>query len=192
MDKVLLIFSGLENSKQYVNPFLKYLEVYLEKKNVCVDTRDLNTFDERTFFEYNQVIFVFMTTLDSVPSSMLEIFKKLESQDKSHAEVYALIACDEYESEKCDLSEKIIKNWCCRENVKYKGSLKIGSTLFIMRTVCKFIVANEIKKFVSSICKHENVSLNVTLLNESMFMKKANKYWDKEIRKEYKNKINHK
>ena len=80
------------------------------------------------------MILTFFNSLDCVPSSMLEIFQRLEGQMDHHPEIYALIACDEYEPEKCDLSEKVIQCWCKRENVEYQGALKIGSARFIMNT----------------------------------------------------------
>lgn len=186
MSKVLLLCSGLKHTQEFVNPFLKRLEVYLSSHCDCVDVRNIVTFDERTFFEYDQVVFVFSTSMDSIPSSTLEIFQKLENQNKNNAEIYALIACDEFETEKCDLSARILEQWCIKENLKFKGSLKIGSMFFIMKTISSFVVANHIKSFAQKIIKHQDVHMRMTLLNERTFMKHANKYWNKEIRKKQK------
>lgn len=186
MSKVLLLCSGLKHTQEFVNPLLKRLEVYLSSHCDCVDVRNIVTFDERTFFEYDQVVFVFSTSMDSIPSSTLEIFQKLENQNKNNAEIYALIACDEFETEKCDLSARILEQWCIKENLKFKGSLKIGSMFFIMKTISSFVVANHIKAFAQKIIKHQDVHMRMTLLNERTFMKHANKYWNKEIRKKQK------
>lgn len=97
MSKILLLNSGLKHAQAFVDPFLKRLEVHLSSKENCVDVRSAENFDERTFFEYDQVVFLFSIALDSIPSSTLEIFQKLENQSKNHTEIYALIACDEYE-----------------------------------------------------------------------------------------------
>lgn len=186
MAKILLLSSGLKHAQEFVDPFLKRLEVYLNAQKNWVDVRNAESFDERAFFEYDQVVFLFFTALDSIPSSTLEIFEKLESQNKNNTEIYVLIGCDEYEAEKCDLSEKIIKKWCERENLVFKGSLKIGSGLFIMKSASKFVVSNYIKNFAAAILKHENVNLKVTMLTDKIFMKMANKYWNKEIHKKQK------
>ena len=148
MAKILLISSGLKHAQDFVEPFLKRLEVYLNSKADCdcIDVRRAETFDERTFFEYDQVVFLFSTAMNSIPSSTLEIFQKLELQSKNHTEIYALIACDEYEAEKCNLSERIIQKWCQREDLKFQGSLKIGSAFFIMKSASKFVVSNYIYK----------------------------------------------
>lgn len=189
MAKILLISSGLKHAQDLMEPFLRRLEVYLASQSDCVDVRNVSTFDERAFFEYDQVVFIFSTALDSIPSSTLEIFQKLEGQIKNHTEIYALIACDEYEAEKCDLSEKIIKKWCERENLQFKGSLKIGSFLFIMKSASKFVVSNYIKSFATTIIKHGTANLKVTVLTDKIFMKMANKYWNKEIKRKHKAKI---
>lgn len=191
MAKILLISSGLKHAQDFVEPFLKRLEVYLNSKADCdcIDVRRAETFDERTFFEYDQVVFLFSTAMNSIPSSTLEIFQKLELQSKNHTEIHALIACDEYEAEKCNLSERIIQKWCQREDLKFQGSLKIGSAFFIMKSASKFVVSNYIKDFATAIGKHESVDLKVSMLTDKIFMKTANKYWNKEIRKKYKEKM---
>lgn len=186
MSKILLLSSGLKHAQMFVDPFLKRLEVYLSSQDNYVDIRNVQSFDERTFFEYDQVVFLFTTALNSIPSSTLEIFQKLEFQEKNHTEVYALLACDEYETEKCDLSEKVLKSWCQRERLSYKGSLKIGSALFIMKGTTKYIVSNAIKNFAQKIFNHQDVYMRVTLLSNRRFMKKANHYWSKEIKKKRK------
>lgn len=186
MAKILILCSGLKHTQTYISPFIERLEVHLSRNSDCVDIRNIMTFDERTFFEYDQVIFVFLPALDSIPSSTLEIFQKLEGQKKNNTEVYAMIACDEYETEKCDLSEKIIERWCEREHLHYKGSLKIGSVFFIMKTASRFIVSNHIKNFASAILNNEEFYSRVTVLTEKMFMKKANQYWEKEIKRKKK------
>lgn len=188
MAKILIINSSLKHAQDFVDPFVQRLLVHLSKEAECVDVRTTNSFDERTFFEYDQVIFAFMTALDSIPSSTLEVFQKLEGQPKNNADVYALIACDEYETEKCDLSQKIIEKWCEKENLHFRGSLKIGSVLFINKSASKFVVANYIKGFAIAILKQAKVYSRVTMLTENIFMKTANKYWNKEIKKKSKEK----
>lgn len=188
MSKILLLSSGLKHAQNYADPFLERLEVYLTHQCDCVDVRNTKSFDERTFFQYDQVIFIFFTALDSIPSSTLEMFHKLEGQKKENQDIYSLIICDEFETEKCDLSEKIVKQWCQTENLNYNGSLKIGSGLFIMKTASRFIVSKYIKDFAGAIVKRNEYYSRVTLFNENVFMKKGNQYWSKEIKKKKKEK----
>ncbi|MEG0276977.1 MAG: hypothetical protein RR630_08100 [Coprobacillus sp.] len=192
MSKILLISSSLKHAQDFMNPFIKRLEVYLSSKSDCVDVRTAGNFDERAFFEYDQVVFVFFTALDSIPSSTLEIFEKLENQSKQKTQIYTIIACDEYEAEKCNLSEKIVANWCQKEGMNFKGSLKIGSGLFIMKSASRFVVSNYIKNFASAILERKSIHLKITMLTENIFMKTANKYWNKEIRKKHKEKTTEK
>lgn len=166
-----------------MKPFLSRMEAYLNEHCDCLDIRHVSTFDERTFFEYDQVIFLFLTALNSIPSSTLEIFERLESQPKGKMEIYALIGCDEFEPEKCDISERILQNWCRKEKLQYMGSLKIGSILFVMKTISRFVVSNEIKKFAQAIINHQEFCSKTTMLTDHLFMKKANQYWNKEIKK---------
>lgn len=188
MSKVLLLSSGLINAQKAMYPFLERLEVYLSDQVDCIDVRNTETFEERTFFEYDQVIFIFSCALNSIPSTTLEIFNKLEGQEKNKTEIYALIACDEYEAENCNLSEKIMKQWCKNQQLVFKGSLKIGSSLFIMQGASGLVVSNYIKNFAHAIIDHQEVCLKVSMLTDKIFMKKANAYWRKEIKKKQKEK----
>lgn len=183
MPKVLLLSSGLKHVQEFTNPFLKRLEVYLSSHLDCVDVRNIMTFDERTFFEYDKVVFIFMIAMDSIPSSTLEIFQRLENQASNKIDIYSIIACDEFETEKCDLSEKILKKWCEKKKYQYKGSLKIGSALVIMKTTSKYVLSNYIKKFANAIIHGEESYLKMTVLTEKSFLKKANRYWNKQIKK---------
>lgn len=183
MAKILLINSSLKHAQNFMKPFLQRLEVYLDGRCDCLDIRHVSSFDERTFFEYDQVVFCFFVALDSIPSSTLEIFQRLENQPKNQTEVYAMIACDEYEPEKCDISERILQQWCQREQLIFQGSLKIGSAFFIMKSLSRFVVSNEIKNFSQAILQHQKVTKKTTMITDKIFMKTANKYWNKEIQK---------
>ncbi len=187
MSKVLLISSGLKHSQDFSDIYVKKLAKYLEKKCDVLDIRHTDNFDERTFFAYDKVVFCFFVALNSIPSSTLEIFQKLESQSKS-AHIYTLVICDEFECEKCDTSLKIMQNWCEHENLEYKGDIRIGSCLSIMKTNNRFVVCNQIKKFAHAIIKDQDIHLSITLPNEKAFLKTANKYWSKEIKKKHKEK----
>lgn len=193
MSKILIISSGLKHSHAFIEPYLKRLDVYLTERDATVDIRNAMTFDERTFFSYDQIIFVFMNHMDCVPSSTLEIFQKLENQKKSQQEVYAMIICDEYEPEKCDISEKIVRKWCQKENLIFKGALKLGSGLVIMKSVTKFAVSSMLLKFALKIIDHQDVSMKLTLLSLKKFLKKGNHYWFAEMKKKRKEmvKMNH-
>jgi hypothetical protein len=185
MNKILILESGLKHSSQVLEPYLKRLHVFLSEGNQIVDIRNPLTFDERTFFSYDQVIFVFQSTLDSIPSSVLEIFERLETASKNHQEIYSIILCDEYEPEKCTISARIIKKWCDREALIYKGTLNIGASLLMMNKR-RFVVANALKKFSKKIIQHEEVKMHLTYGTLSNFMKKGNLYWEKQIKKKQK------
>lgn len=186
MSKILLIHSGLKHAQEFTEPFLKRLQVHLDAKSDCVDVRNTSTFDERTFFEYDQVVFIFSNAMSCIPSSTLEIFHKLENQSKNHTEIYALIACDEYEPEKCELSKKIIEKWCERENLQFQGVLQIGACLYIMNTMSRYVVAKHIKDFAQAIFEHRQTDNHVTMLSDKVFMRVANQYWSKQIKKKQK------
>ena len=57
MAKILLLNSGLKHTQTFMKPFLSRLEVYLDDRCDCLDVRHVSTFDERTFFQYDQVFF---------------------------------------------------------------------------------------------------------------------------------------
>ena len=183
MSKVLILNSGLSMINQYVTPFVTRLETHLRKTSEVVDIRNITNFDERTFFEYDQIIFVFMLAMNSVPSTTLEILNKLEGCTKSNQEVYAFILTDEFECEKCDYAHKVLKNWCNKEQLNMKGTLKIGSALVIMNGSHKFVTSNRIKQFADAIYKHEECKFTDTLFYQTTFLNKANYFWKKESKK---------
>lgn len=183
MSKVLVLSSGLLKSHQYLSPFITRLESHLRKHNEVVDIRNITSFDERTFFEYDQVVFVFMVAMHSIPSTTLEIFEKLENCKMSHAEVYALIATDEFECEKCDYAHKVLMNWCQKAGLKMMGTLKIGSAFVIMQSSHKYVTSNRIKQFAECISNHEECKLTDTLFYQTTFLNKANHFWKKEAKK---------
>lgn len=183
MSKVLILNSGLSETHQYVVPFITRLESHLRKTSEVVDIRNITNFDERTFFEYDQIVFVFMLAMNSIPSSTLEILNKLEACAKNNQEVYAFILTDEFECEKCDYAHKVLKNWCNREQLNMKGTLKIGSSLVIMQSTHKYVTSNRLKQFAECICKHEECKLTDTLFYQTTFLNKANHFWKKESKK---------
>lgn len=194
MSKVLLVSSGLKHTHEFVEPYIKRIYSYLNKKGSVVDLRDTASFDERTFFSYDQVIFVFMNALDSIPSSTLEIFERISKAETNHQEIYAMIVCDEYEPEKCDHSKKIIKKWCEKENLQFKGSFHLGAGLIIMQSLRKFTVTMMIEKFVNKIINHQDVKINLTVFSLNSFIKDGNRYWHNEMKKKRReiNKMNQK
>ncbi len=183
MSKILILNSGLSHSHEYLSPYIERLQSYLKKTTEVVDVRNVRNFDERTFFEYDQIVFVFMVAMNSIPSTTLEIFEKLKTNTKPHQQIYALILSDEYECEKCDYAHKVLSNWCKRENLFMKGTLKIGSALVIMDSAHKFVTSNRIKQFADVIVNKEDAHLSDTLFSEKTFLTKANQYWNKEIKR---------
>lgn len=186
MSKILMVTSSLKHANDYLEPYTKRLDVFLKKKNAIVDIRDASSFDERIFFSYDQVIFVFVNTLGGVPSSMLELFQKLENQPKNHQEIYSMIICDEYEPETCDSSMKIIRKWCEKEDLVFKGSFHLGSGFVIMKSMRKYGVVAQIEKFANKILKHQDVFMQFTLFTLNNFIKMGNYYWQVEMNKKKK------
>lgn len=188
MSKILIINSGLKHTYSYLEPYMRRLDVFLKKNHAVVDIRDINTFDERTFFSYDQIIFVFLNTLEGIPSTTLEIFQKLENQKKNYQEVYTMIVCDEYEPGKCNYSMRIVKKWCEKENLQFKGSFLLGSGLVIMKSIRKYGVVAQIEKFASKVVSHQDVNMSFTLFTLSSFIKMGNYYWKNEMNKKRKEK----
>lgn len=186
MDRVLVINSGLKHSMMYVEPYLKRLNVYLNEEDIIVDVRNIMSFDERTVFAYDTIVFFFLATVDSLPSTTLEIFEKLENIKMDHQNIYSIILCDEYETENCDISEKIVSLWAKRKELNYKGSLKIGSSLVILKTIQKYPVCTYLKMASKTIANKDDLDLKITLITLKSFMKKANRFWVKQMIKKQK------
>lgn len=186
MNKILIINSGLKHSQSYIEPYLKRLEVYLKEENTIVDVRNIMTFDERTIFAYDQIVFLFLITIDTIPSSTLEIFSKLENQKMGNQKIYSVIICDEYETEKCDISEKIMKKWSEKKGLEYQGSLKLSSGLLLMKSIQKYSVCSLLKKAAKDIAGGHHLDIKTSLMTLKVFMKRGNQYWIKEMNKKRK------
>ena len=52
-----------------------------------------------------------------------------------------------------------------------------------MNTLSRFVVSNEMKKLAQAIIHHQEFYGKTTMLTDRIFMKKANQYWNKEIKK---------
>ena len=52
-----------------------------------------------------------------------------------------------------------------------------------MKTISRFVVSNEMKRLSDAIIHHQDFYSKTTMLTDRIFMKKANQYWNKEVKK---------
>lgn len=183
MSKVLIISSSLRNACSHVDLFIDKLSVFLKKK-CYVDVRSAYGLDISIINDYDTVVFAFSNAANMIPSSTLELFDDLNHVTNSSQNIYIMICNDEYETDKCDYSERVVEIFCDQYNFNYKGSLKIGSSFIIHHMQYGLVLTNRIKQFATAIIDNKDISISFTYSNINHFIKIANRYWHNVISKE--------
>ncbi len=181
MSKVLLLYGGLLHARKQVIPHMNQVYNMLKDHSDFIDKRDVYLFDVDTFKQYDTVVFFFPLAAGTLPSTILELLKKLEDS-QSKANIYVVSYTDVYEAEKCIFGVKAVDNWTKHTQNTFKGSLMIGS-LFVQDTLqTKLITVSYLKKMCLAIINNEEVHLTTTMLSLKKFLRLGNRYWNKQIK----------
>ncbi len=77
---------------------------------------------------YDALIFVFPLYFDGLPSAVLRFLNTAETRVyRNEIPVYAIVNCGFHEGEQCETALKILKNWCRRTGLLWKGGAGIGA-----------------------------------------------------------------
>lgn len=183
MAKILILSSGLRHADEMIMPLIEHLKAYLIGGSEFVDVRPSDTLRASSFAQYDKVIFAYPIALDTIPSSLLDIFKDLEAVPCKKADIYVLSCCDEYEPHHCQHSDRVVMNWCKSNHLSYRGSLNVGALYVMSQNVNQLVLYSYLKKMAVAILKDQDIDLEVTVFSLNSFMKNANRYWEKEIEK---------
>ncbi len=112
----------------------------LEEVKLLFDGEDISSFHWKsreealtsadTFIESNALVLFFGVYFDGVPSHLLGCMEELEkviSSWKEKPSLYAVINCGYYEVSNTDLSFEILRHWCGRLGIPFKGGIAFGS-----------------------------------------------------------------
>lgn len=180
MGKVMILNASpravKSNSKCYAQIFSKYCKIDAEYFNVSKTNH--NELCEK-IEQFSDILFVFPLYADSIPVTLLNFLKTLETKPQTKKPVISVIInCGFIEPQQNDIAIKIISIFCKQNGYTLGSVLKIGSGEAILQTPFKFLVELKIKKFSSSIVKRKYRIFQTTMpLSKKMFIKASTKYW---------------
>lgn len=173
------------NSSYFVNMITKNLDEYnaFELKDGIYN----NIID--SICKSKTIILAFPLYVDSPTSITLSfldyiIDNKVSLKDKS---IYIIINCGFREGEQNVTALNIIKRWCEKVKVTYKGSILIGAGEIVGKKKYKFIsnkVLKDLKEFSNIIKENKTKEIVTTmnLLNDKIYCMLANLSWNKKGR----------
>ena len=143
------------------------------------------------------LVLAFPLYVDSPPSIVLNFLDYLydERIDVNNKSLYVIINCGFREGEQNITGLNIIKRWCEKKKILYKGSILIGAGEIVGKKQYKYICRKALKKlyeFRSLIKKKEQCSDSITtmdFLNNQTYCFLANYNWSKKGKKNGLNKI---
>ena len=180
---------NLSNSKYFLDTISKNIDYYnifdLKNKNYENILESIKNSDT--------IVFAFPLYVDSPPSIVLEFLdyifdNKINLNNKM---IYTTINCGFREGEQNICAINIIKNWCNKVNASYGSSILIGAGEIVGKQKFKFISKNTHKKLniftkiILSKKKSNDIITTIDILNNKMYCKIGNIFWNKNARKNH-------
>ena len=165
---------SLSNSGNFLNYISDYLDEYIiyniRKDNFEDIIKSINISDT--------IVLAFPLYVDSSNTYTLKLLDYMYDNNIGNKE-----------GEHCITALNIIKNWCNKLNINYKGSILIGAGEIVGKTEYKFITRKarkKLKKF--SLCiknnkKSNDIITTMDLLCNKAYCFLANKSWTKKAKK---------
>ena len=176
---------GISNSGNFLNYISDYLDEYIiyniKKDNFEDIIKSINTSDT--------IVLAFPLYVDSPNTYTLKLLDYMYDNNIGNKDIYVIINCGFREGEQCITALNIIKNWCNKLNINYKGGLLIGAGEIVGKSEYKFITRKARKKLKEfSLCikdkkRSNDIITSMDLLNNKLYCFLANKSWTKKIKK---------
>ena len=176
---------GESNSGNFLNYISDYLNNYIiyniKKDNFEDIIKSINTSDT--------IVLAFPLYVDSPNTYTLKLLDYMYDNNIGNKDIYVIINCGFREGEQCITALNIIKNWCNKLNINYKGGLLIGAGEIVGKSEYKFITRKARKKLKEfSLCikdkkRSNDIITSMDLLNNKLYCFLANKSWTKKIKK---------
>lgn len=137
------------------------------------------------------IVLAFPLYIDSPTSITLEFLdyifdKKINLENKN---LYAIINCGFREAKQNRTATNIIKNWCNKTKVNYKGSILIGAGEIVGKKKYQLITKKAMTQFLK-FCSYvktndslEDIEVTMDLLNNKSYVLLANINWNKKCHK---------
>ena len=169
--------------------FLNYISNYVD--NYIIYNIKKDNFEDiiKSINMSNTIILAFPLYVDSPNTYTLKLLDYMYDNNIGNKDLYVIINCGFREGEHCITALNIIKNWCNKLNINYKGSILIGAGEIVGKTEYKFITKKARKKLKEfSLCiknnkKSNDIITTMDLLCNKAYCFLANKSWTKKAKK---------
>lgn len=134
----------------------------------------------REMGNYKEVVFVFPLYADSLPVTLLDFLKTLETESPCRKPVISVIInCGFIEPHQNDIAIEMLQYYCRTHGFTFGSVLKIGSGEAILTTPFQIFLKRSMKRFASSINTGKYKSLKVTMpIPKTMFLRASTAYWE--------------
>ena len=176
---------GLSNSGYFLN----YISDYLDKYIIYNIKRD--NFEDiiKSINMSDTIVLAFPLYVDSPNTYTLKLLDYMYENNIGNKDLYVIINCGFREGEHCITALNIIKNWCNKLNINYKGAILIGAGEIVGKPEYKFITRKargKLKEF--SLCikgkkRSNDIITSMDLLGNKTYSFLANKSWTKKAKK---------
>ena len=176
---------GESNSGNFLNYISDYLNNYIiyniKKDNFEDIIKSINI--------SNTIVLAFPLYVDSPNTYTLKLLDYMYDNNIGNKDLYVIINCGFREGEQCITALNIIKNFCNKLNINYKGSILIGAGEIVGKNEYKFITRKARKKLKEfSLCiknkkRSNDIITSMDLLGNKTYCFLANKSWTKKAKK---------
>lgn len=171
------------NSESFLDIISKYLDDFF-KVDLKKDKYDIALNDIK---KADVLVLTFPLYVDSPPSIVLKFLdylydKKINVENKS---LYTIINCGFREGEQNITALNIIKRWCEKKKILYKGSILIGAGEIVGKKQYKYICRKALKKlhefslFIKNKERCNDLITTMDFLNNHVYCFLANHNWSK-------------
>ena len=176
---------GSSNSEYFLNYISDYLDKYIiyniKKDNFEDIIKSINTSDT--------IVLAFPLYVDSPNTYTLKLLDYMYDNNIGNKDLYVIINCGFREGEQNITALNIIKNFCNKLNINYKGSILIGAGEIVGKPEYKFITRKARKKLkefslnIKNKKRSNDIITSMDLLGNKTYCFLANKSWTKKAKK---------
>lgn len=164
------------NSRQYAGIFARHSK---EQTDYFSITKTNHHELCRKMEDYTDVLLVFPLYADSLPVTLLNFLKSLESNPPERKPVISvLVNCGFLEYSQNDTAVKMIKFFCKQNGYATGSVLMLGSGEAILATPFRYVAERAVRKLAKSVSEKKYRTLQATMpLTKALFRMAATVYW---------------
>lgn len=164
------------NSKRYAALFMNRCKVQCEYQNI---TKSNHAALCEKMNEVSDVLLVFPLYADSLPVTLLDFLKTLETCPPERKPVISvLINCGFFEHHQNDIAVRMVELFCRQNGYRFGSVLKIASGEAILDTPFCGLVKRKLEQLAAAIMQGKARVLHVSMpLTRGMFVRASTRYW---------------